>query len=196
MEFARFEARSLFARLAVELGPVFLFFGLVQLYDIFVATFAFMVATGAAALVSWRQERRLPVLPLIGVAFAGIFGGITLALRDPLWIVLRPTIYNLLAAAVLVVALQRGRLILKSVFGSGLAISDSAWRALTWRLIGFLICLGLLNELVWRSFGIEFWVAFKAFAVPILDLLFLALNWPFVSRQHLRGREAGAALGN
>lgn len=189
---SRLDMRALASRLTIELGPVFLFFAVVRWQGIFAGTAAFMAAVALAVVVSWWQERRLPIVPLTSLGFALLFGGITLASRDPIWILLRPTVYNAGAAAVLAGALWRRWLILKSVFGRGLRLTDGAWLTLTWRTVAFFAFLAALNEIVWRLYGIEVWAGFKAFAVPALNLAFLAVNWRFVSREQL-GRPAALA---
>ncbi len=169
-------------RLMVEMGPLLVFFLVSMAAGIETGTGALMAATALATGLSVFHERRLPVLPLAGLAFTLLFGGLTVALGEPAFIEVRPTAYNGLAGAILVGALLRGRLLLKAIFGPGLPLPDRAWRSLTWRTIAFLFALAALNEAVWRGMTTEQWVTFKAFVVPPLNLLFLAANWKAVQR--------------
>ena len=43
--------------------------------------------------------------------------------------------------------------------------------------------LAILNEVVWRSFSTDFWVAFKLFGVLPLTVLFAASQTPLILRQ-------------
>ncbi len=178
----RLDYGHLAQKLILELGPLFTFFGVAQWGGIFAGTAAFMAATALAALASWWRERRLPVLPLIGTACAAVFGGLTLWLDDPAFIMVRPTLYNLAAAAVLLAGMIRGRLLLRHAFGERMGLSEDAWKAVTWRVVLFLMALSLLNEVVWRNWPAEDWIAFKAFMVPVMNLTFIAYLLLFVRR--------------
>ncbi len=170
-------------RLAAEMGPFVVFFAVTRLQGIFWGTAAFMAAAALSTAASWVKERRMPVLPLIGTAFTLLFGALTLWLAEPLFIKIRPTIVNLLMAAALAGSLWfSDTLLLEKIFGAGRPLERRAWRVLSWRLVAFLVALAALNEAVWRLFGQEVWVTFKAFALPGLNLLFLAANWPYVKR--------------
>ena len=50
-------------KLALDLGPLVLFFVANARYGIFTATAAFMVAVLAALFVSYAMTRRLPIMP-------------------------------------------------------------------------------------------------------------------------------------
>ena len=53
--------------------------------------------------------------------------------------------------------------------------------------------LAAVNEVVWRSFSTDVWVAFKAFGIVPLDALFVVSLWPYVKRHWCD--EEGAAQG-
>lgn len=171
------------ARLSVELGPPLLFFAVLRLSDIFIATAVFLVAILLATAVSWRRERRIPVVPTATALLALIFGGATLLFEAPLYIKLRPTVTNLLGAAVLAGGLARGRFLLREAFGAGIKMPEAAWRQVSWQVIAFLLVMALLNEVVWRLASTDTWAAFKAFVVPLLNFLFIAASLRFVRRQ-------------
>ena len=40
----------------------------------------------------------------------------------------------------------------------------------------------LLNELVWRTQSTDFWVSFKVFGLPVLTILFIVSQMPFINR--------------
>lgn len=167
-------------RFAIELGPAFIFFLAVQMSDIYVGTTAFLASTAVASVVSWLRERRVPVLPLAGLMLTAALGVATLVLREPEFIKIHPSIINGLSALLLIVALSRDRLLLQSIFGAGIDANRESWRTVTVALIGFLILLTVLNEFVWRGFSTATWIAFKAFALPILDAMFLVWAWRYL----------------
>ncbi len=189
-------------KLAIEAGPLVVFFvvngrgGLPELRDLwlaagaepvaqqglFEATGAFMVVTIVALIAGWFLERRLPVLPLVSGLFVLVFGGLTLALADELFIKLKPTLVNGLFAIILLGGLAFRRALLKPLFGSAFQLNDAGWRTLTLRWGLFFVFLAILNEVVWRSFSTDFWVAFKLFGVLPITVLFAGSQTPFILR--------------
>lgn len=180
-------------RLGLEAGPLVVFFVANQLSGIMVATALFMVATVIAVAASIRLERRWPVMPIVSCGFVLVFGGLTLWLDDAIFIKLKPTIVNLLFAAILFFGLITGRHLLKLVMGQMIELTERGWRILTWRWAGFFVVLAVINEIVWRSFSTEFWAGFKLFGIMPLTLIFAAAQIPLIMRDQAA---LGAAAAN
>jgi intracellular septation protein len=162
-----------FLKLALEVGPVAVFFVVNGRYGIFTATGIFMVATMISLVGSMLLLKRVPVMPLVTAACVLVFGGLTLYLQNEIFIKMKPTIVNLLFAAALGGGLLLGRSFMKIVLGEVIHLSDEGWRLLTLRWTGFFIALALLNEVVWRLFSTESWAAFKLFGVMPITFLFM-----------------------
>jgi intracellular septation protein len=47
----------------------------------------------------------------------------------------------------------------------------------------FFVFLAILNEVVWRNFSTDFWVAFKLFGVLPLTVVFAGSQTPLILRQ-------------
>jgi len=169
-------------RLGLESGPRGVFFVVNQIWGIFVATGCFMVAIVVAVALSWHLERRVPIMPLVSAVFVLVFGGLTLYLADDLFIKIKPTVVNLLFAAVLFAGLAAGRSYIKVIMGPVFHMTDSGWRTLTWRWSFFFLFLAIVNELVWRNFSTEFWAGFKLFGIMPITLLFGAAQIPLLMR--------------
>jgi intracellular septation protein len=169
-------------KLALDLGPLVLFFLANARYGIFTATAAFMVAVLAALLVSYAMTRRLPIMPVVTAIIVVVFGGLTLILHDATFIKVKPTIIYGLFGAVLIGGLLFNKPLLGVVFDSLFHLSDEGWRKLTLRWAIFFFALAVLNEIVWRSVSTDAWVTFKAFGVLPLTLLFGALQVPLLKR--------------
>lgn len=159
-------------KLALELGPLVVFFIGNSQFGIFNATMAFMAATAASLAISYALTRTIPTMPLVSGIFVMVFGGLTIWLNDELFIKLKPTIVNLLFASILAFGLVTGRLFMKMVLDSALPLSDRGWVVMTRAWIGFFIVLAILNEVVWRSVSTDAWVSFKVFGVMPLTLVF------------------------
>ena len=180
-------------RLVIEMGPLLIFFVTNRVSGIMAGTAVFMVATPIAVLVSYRLEKRVPIMPLVGCGFVMLFGGLTLWQDNDIFIKVKPTIVNLLFAAVLFVGLALKRPYLKLLMGAVLHLDDEGWRRLGWRWAFFFVLLAVLNEVVWRNFSTDFWVGFKTFGLLPLTLVFAISQVPLISAHQV---EEPAAPGD
>ncbi len=161
-------------KLATELGPLAVFFFVNSRWqDIFYATGAFMAATVLALAASLVISRKIPMMPLISGVFVMVFGGLTLYLQNDLFIKIKPTIINLTFATLLLGGLVFGRLLIKLVFKEMIQLQDEGWRLLTIRWACFFVFLAMLNEVMWRNFSTDTWVAFKTFGIMPLTMIFM-----------------------
>ena len=177
------ELKPQLIKLALELGPLVLFFILNSRAGIFVATGWFMGAMVISLLLSWLILKRVAVMPLVTGVVVLIFGGLTLWLQDDTFIKLKPTIVNILFGGVLLGGLLFGQSLLKYVFGDVYKLKPEGWRILTWRWTIFFFVLAAINEIVWRNFSTDFWVAFKVWGIMPLTLVFsFALVVPVLTK--------------
>lgn len=164
--------RKQLIKLVVEFGPLLVFFVANSRYGIYTGTGAFMVATVISLIASRTLLGRIAVMPLITSVFVLVFGGLTLWLQDDHFIKIKPTMVNSLFAAILFVGLATGRLFLKIVFGEVMRLTDQGWRILTFRWAFFFVFLAGLNEVMWRFFSTDTWVAFKVFGIMPITFIF------------------------
>ncbi len=164
--------RAQLMKLAVEVGPLVVFFVVNARAGIFWGTGIFMVATIISLIASRFIFGRVPVMPLISGACVVVFGGLTLWLQDDHFIKLKPTIVNGLFAAALFGGLFAGHSLLKVVFGEVFRLNEEGWRKLTMRWACFFLFLAVLNEVVWRTVSTDTWVSFKVFAIMPLTMVF------------------------
>ena len=171
-----------FLKLALDLGPLVLFFFANSRYGIFVATGDFMVAVLAALAASYVLTRHLPIMPVVTAIIVLVFGGLTLILHNDLFIKIKPTIIYALFGGVLLGGLLFGKSFLGIVFDSLFHLTEEGWRKLTLRWALFFFALAVLNEIVWRNTSTDVWVDFKVFGVLPLTFLFGALQYPLLKK--------------
>jgi intracellular septation protein len=163
----------------IDFGPLVAFFAVYSGVErfapgtgIYWATGVLMVATVAALAASRLLLGRFSMPPLVGAVLVVIFGGLTLWLQDPVFVMLKPTIINLLFAGVLAAGLLMGRPLLKLVMEQAFQLTDEGWHKLTVRWMLFFLSMAALNEIVWRNFSQPTWVAFKVWGILPLTVAF------------------------
>src|SRR5258708_39580686 len=80
-------------KLALDFGPLALFFFANAHYDIFVATAPFMAAVLVALAVSYALTRHFPIIAIVTAIIVLVFGGLTLFLHHAMFITIKPTIF-------------------------------------------------------------------------------------------------------
>ena len=192
-----------FMKLALELGPLVVFFFANARGDkiaewfpifgsmepIFIATACFMVATIISLTVSRVKFGKLPVMPMVSGVVVFVFGGLTLYLQDDTFIKMKPTIVNCLFGSVLLIGLLFGKSLLGYVFDSVFQLTDEGWRILTFRWGVFFFFLAIVNEVVWRNFSTDMWVNFKVFGVMPITMIFGAMQMPLLTKYGLGGEQ-------
>jgi intracellular septation protein len=173
---------ALAAKLAIELGPLLVFFGANAAAGIYVATATFMAVTPIALGVAWWRYHKVPVMPLVSGVVVLVFGTLTLYLHDDTFIKLKPTIVYLTFAAFLGAGLLLKKPVLELLLGSVFNLTEQGWRKLTVRWALFFIAMAVLNEIVWRNVSTNAWVSFKAFGFLPLTFLFALAQMPLMQR--------------
>ena len=136
-------------KLLIDFFPIILFFVAYKIYGIYVATITAIAASLAqVAWLRWRHGRfeKVPLLTLVLIA---LFGGLTLALRDPIFVMWKPTLVNWLFAGVFLGGTLIGkRPVIERMMGQAITVPDTIWRRLNWSWILFFLASGLINLFV------------------------------------------------
>ncbi len=136
-------------KLLIDVFPIILFFVAYKLYGIYVATSAAIVA--ALAQVAWLRWRhgRFETMPLITLGLILVFGGLTLLLRDPIFVMWKPTLVNwLFAGAFIAGSLIGKRPLVERMMGQAIRVPAPIWRRLNAAWVLFFVVSGLLNLFV------------------------------------------------
>lgn len=175
----------------VEIGPLVIFFWVNGKYGILHGTAAFMVATFAAMAFSWFTRKSIPIMLWVSGVVVLVFGGATLIFENELFIKLKPTIIYALFAGVLFFGLMRGQSYLKLVLDASFpALQDRGWMIMTRRWAWFFVAMAVLNEIIWRQFSTDTWVASKLFLFLPLSFVFAMAQVPLIQKYQAEGEAA------
>lgn len=160
------------AKLAVEVGPLLLFFiGLflhgklapvidgifgVEYFDregreLYLGLALFCPAFAIAFIYSiWKTKRAAPMLVFVAIITA-VTATLTFALDSKQFTYMKPTLIYGAIAGILAAGLLSGRNFLKMIFDGAFEMPESAWRVLTVRFVIFNLMTAIANEILWRN---------------------------------------------
>ncbi len=179
-----------FLKLALDLGPLILFFLIYRYAGIMAATTGFMIITAASLGISWWIERRLHPMPLVTAVVVLVFGGLTLWYDNETFIKLKPTLIYSIFAVLLLGGLAFKRPLLQPLMGNLWRLDSSGWKKLTFRFGIFFLLMAVANEIVWRHFSTNDWVTWKTFGIFPMTLVFGFLQAPLIRRHSLPDEES------
>jgi intracellular septation protein len=172
-------------KLAIELGPLLIFFAANYAAGIYAATGAFMVATLVALAAAWWLFHKVPIMPIVSGVVVFVFGGLTLYLQDETFIKLKPTIVYVTFAVLLAGGYLMKKPLLALLFGPMFNLTHEGWQKLTIRWVVFFVAMAILNEFMWRNFSTDTWVSFKAFGFLPITFAFAMAQLPLMQRYAL-----------
>ena len=121
-------------------------------------------------------------MPTVGAVIILVFGGLTLYFNNDVFFKMKPTIINLLFAAVLFTGTIINKPLLKYLLGGTLKLKDEGWNIITKRWISFFIVLAILNEFIWRTQSTDVWVNFKVFGIIPLTFIFTLTQFTVIKK--------------
>ena len=175
-------------KLLADFGPLLIFFVIYfnNNNDLKIAIPPFIIATLVALAVVYFLEKRIPMVPLTGGILITLFGGLTLYFDNKIFFYMKPTIINLLFAAVLFFGkFFTKKPLLKKFFQNAFDLEDEGWKKLNYRWIGFFIFVAILNEIVWRTQSEVFWVNFKVWGLLPISFIFATSKFPLINKYKL-----------
>lgn len=169
--FTRPMLERLFIGILLEFGPIFIFLAAFGSFHIYRATMLLMIATIISTILTYRLQKRLPYLALYVAFITIVFGYMTLLHREPKFIQMRDTLYDLTSAITLLFGLMINIPFLKIAFHQIIPMKMRAWHRLTYAWIGFFLTIAATNEFIRREYSLPDWFQFKG-AVVVLTISF------------------------
>jgi intracellular septation protein len=165
--------------------PLVLFFIGYKISGLLTATMLMLVSNVICLGISFALTKRLAPMPIITSVVLVVFGSLTLYTGNSQFIKLKPTIINIMFAVILFVGIWLKKPLIKHVFNNEINLSDENWFILSKRWALFFFLLGVLNEVVWRTYPEDIWVKFKVFGMLGLAFVFTLSQIPFITRNRI-----------
>ena len=176
-------------KLALELGPVLIFFvAYLQVREetftilgrdysgFIVVTTAFIPLLLASMAVLRKLTGKISRMQVVTAVMVIFFGGLTVYFNDERFFKMKTTIVYGLFATILGFGLLRGKSFLAYVMEDMLPMTEEGFMILTRRLTGAFAVLAVANEIVWRTMSTDAWVKIETFGFPAALFAFFMLQ--------------------
>lgn len=167
----------------LDLAPAVAFFVAYYLGDIYIATATVIVALFLVVIAYGILERRVHKLHLGAAVLALVLGGLTLYVRDPVFIKFKPSaVYGTMGLILLGSHVIGSKVLLQRLPQRFLQLPDPLWRRLNAIWGAFFLGLAGLNFLIASEASEEVWVQFRTYGYSIVMFVFLMAHLPFLSK--------------
>jgi intracellular septation protein len=164
-----------------EFFPVLLFFAAYKLYDIYIATMVMIVATLVQVAIDLVLHRKVETMRWITLALVVVMGGATIYLHDEQYLKWKLSIIEwLFGLAFLGSQFIGEKPFVQRMMSGSLTLPPVIWKRLNLLWAGFFTSVGFINLYVMFHYSTDDWVNFKTFGVPVLMLIFIALQMVFL----------------
>lgn len=168
-------------KIILELLPLAAFFIGYAKFNLSVATAAAMVASVIQVMGYKLKYGKVPNNHKLAAGMFVVFGTMTLAFNDPIFIKWKPSIvYFLMAGAFLLYPVFKSNYIPEVMLSSIFPLSKKTFKTLNTSWIAFFIAMGIINLYVVYNFSTEVWVYFKIFGTTTITILFTLLQGVYI----------------
>ena len=167
----------------LEFGPILIFLAAFGHFHVYKATMVLMATTIISTVLTYRIQKRLPYIALYMAFITIVFGYMTLLHKEPKFIQMRDTLFDMTMAATLLFGLIINMPLFKLAFHDVLPMTERAWYRLTYAWTAFFLVVALMNELIRRSYTLEQWFHFKGAMVCVTIVFGLLTTYLFYEKE-------------
>jgi intracellular septation protein len=179
----------------IDFLPVLVFFGVYFTFGIYAATAAIIAVMVVQIAVTWLVKRTVSKMLLISGALVVLFGGITLVLREPLFIQLKLSVVNgLFALAFLGSHFIGSKTLTERILGHALDAPAALWRQLNVMWVANFSILAVANIYIVYNYDMDTWAIFKTAGTIGLTLLTVIAQAVWIAVQTKVGAASGRDL--
>jgi len=156
---------------------------------IYFAVLIGIIVAGLQTLIQWLLDGKPTKLQLFTFFTFLILGGITLFLRNPVFIKWKPTVINYIFAAIFFGSTIFGsKPLAERIMGGTIDAPSQIWHKITYSWAAFFLLIAVLNIIVAYNFSESMWVNFKLFGILGLSIFFLMLQALYLSK-HIQAKK-------
>ena len=196
--------------LLIDYGPLAVFFAVYWLFApadkndslgvilaVVRSTGAFIVAALAALAASKLMLGRISRMLLLSTILIVGFGSLTVFLRDPFYVQVKPTVLYLFFGVVLLIGWLRGKALLQWLLEAAFeGLNEEGWLKLSrnWGL--FFLFFAVLNEVLRHMLSFGDWLSAKLWVFMPLSFLFTFTQLPMLLRHGLAANAEDEVVEN
>ena len=180
---------------ALDLGPVLLFVaGYVLVRDktvtlggrdyegFVIVTACFIPILVVTNWLLYKISGKVSRMQILTLVLAVVFGGLTVALNDERFFKMKSTLAFGIFSGLLWIGLARGQSWLEYIMDGALPITHEGWMILTRRLALFFAGVAVANEIIWRGFSTDVFVAWDTFGQMVATMVFFVAQTGLLKR--------------
>lgn len=189
-------------QLLLNFLPLAAFLVAYRIGGIYPATATLMACMPLLLAADWLRTRRVSGMHALSTVLVLVFGGVTLLLHDPRFLMAKPSILLAVMALAFMASERLGReplaqRLLEAAVPEGQALPRAAWLRFNREWVAALLLLAAANLVVARYAGERAWVYFKVIGLtlaPVLVSVAQALRLPRLATPLGRVERIRAAL--
>lgn len=172
--------------MALDFGPLLIFFLTYKFVGVFAGTGAFMASIAVAVVVSRIKLGKVSPMLWLSAILVLFFGSLTIYFHDQRFIQVKPTLIYAFFALMLIGGWMRGRPLLEYVLGHAYqGLSREGWLKLSRNWGAFFAAMAIANETMRLMLSFDTWLAIKVWGVTLVSLLFAMANVPMLMKHGL-----------
>ncbi|MDO4998579.1 MAG: septation protein A [Neisseria sp.] len=172
-----------------DLLAVILFFATYSISkDIVLATIVAIVVGIVQAAWTFYKHRKLETMQWISLILIVVFGGATVLFGDAQFIMWKPTLLFWAGAAAILISRIMGKQPLQALMGKEIQVPSAVWSKLSYMWAAFLVLLGIINVIVFKTMSEAAWVNYKMFGSTALMFIFIVAQTIYL-RPYLSSKE-------
>ncbi|MES2204784.1 MAG: septation protein A [Pseudomonadota bacterium] len=177
-----------------DLFPLFFFFIAYKFMGIYVATGVAIAASVIQVVYTRIRHKNYQTIQVVTCVMIVVFGGMTLAFHNPVFIKWKPTMINWILAIIFIGSQHIGKQsVLQRMLHDKISAPAYVWRTLNTMWVSFFIFTGTLNLIVAYNVDTDTWVNFKVFGMLGLTFIFGVIQ-AFYLAKHIK--TSGPAVEN
>jgi len=157
---------------------------------IYFATLIIILSTIVQNIGHFLLFKKIEKMHIISLGILLVFGGMTLAFKDPLFIKWKVSIFNWVFAIVIIGSQFIGKKpLIERMMSHALDVPKKIWTQVNFSWGIFFALVGIVNIYVAYNYSEEFWVDFKLFGVLGMTFVFMIAQGIYLAKNALPEEE-------